>query len=413
MASKEAVQNATIDADGKSMSSRFIDLVKLLSTIKGDLANITAPSFFLAPSSVVENPHCWAQRPGVFVAPALEDDPQKRSLLVLRMFLIGLRSQLYVAGAPGVSIKKPLNAFLGELFLASWNDADCKATTKLVAEQVSHHPPITAMHIASQEHGVRVNGYARVEMTFSGTVNIRQIGHSMLHIDKFDEDYILPLPEVQVRGFLSACLYPETLGAYKIISSTGFVSEISFSGKGFLRGKKNSFEARVYHKNDAKKSCRYKVAGVWSEGWEVTDGATGEVLETYKVDAAETQPAAMTLESIEDQDPWESRFAWKDVIGGLESGDLWAASTAKHKVEEAQRRMRLEEKKTGETWEPLFFNSIPGDQHEVFHRLTEGTGWALSDSETKGVWVVNDERLANTQKPFRGSFTPLGRESAQ
>ncbi|KPM36637.1 hypothetical protein AK830_g9935 [Neonectria ditissima] len=412
MTTKKASPDSTVDADGKSVSSRFVHLVKFLSTVRGDLANITAPSFFLAPSSVVENPHCWAQRPGVFVAPAIEDDPQRRSLLVLRMFLIGLRNQLYVAGAPDVSIKKPLNAFLGELFLASWNDPQSNAATRLVAEQVSHHPPITAMHIASEEHGIHTNGYARVEMTFSGTVNIRQIGHSILHIDRFDEDYLLPLPEVQVRGFLSACLYPETLGTCKIISSSGFVSEINFSGKGFLRGKKNSFEARVYHQSDPKKS-RYKVVGVWSEGWEVKDGATGEVLETYKVDAVENAPAAMNIERLEDQDPWESRQAWKHVIGGLEKGDMWAASTAKQKVEEAQREMRLEEKRRGEAWEPLFFSSIPGHQHEVFHRLTEGTDLALSDSETKGVWVLNHERVANSQKPYRGNSTPLGREPSQ
>lgn len=338
----------------------------------------------------------------------MEEDPQKRSLLVLRMFLIGLRSQLYVAGAPNFSIKKPLNAFLGELFLASWTDPIGKATTRLVAEQVSHHPPITAMHISSPEHGIRADGYARVEMTFSGTVNIRQIGHSILHIDKFDDDYLLPLPDVQVRGFLSACLYPEALGTCKIISSTGFISEIKFLRKGFFRGKKNYFEARVYHQNDPKNSCRYEVAGIWSESWEVKDGLTGEILETYNVDAVENIPAPKDAEPIEDQDPWESRRAWKDVICGIDKGDLWVASAAKQKLEEAQRKMRLEEKMRGESWEPLFFSSVPENQHEVFHHLTEGTALSLSGSETKGVWRINDERLDTIQKPFRGNLTPFG-----
>ncbi|KAH7009029.1 oxysterol-binding protein [Ilyonectria destructans] len=402
-------QGTPTEVDSKSMSSRFIDLVRLLSSIKGDLANITAPPFFLAPSSVVENPHCWAERPSVFTAPASEEEAQKRSLLVLRMFLIGLRNQLYVAGGPNVSIKKPLNAFLGELFLASWTDAQCKATTRLVAEQVSHHPPITAMHISSQEHGIRADGYARVEMTFAGTVNIHQFGHTILHIDKFDEDYLLPIPEVQVRGFLSACLYPEILGTYKIVSSSGFVSEINFLGKGFFRGKKkNYFEARVYHAEQSKNSCLYEVAGVWSENWEVKDAQTGEVLEKYTVDAPENAPPSMDIETVEDQDPWESRHAWKDVISALKGGDLWAASTAKQNVEEAQRQMRLEEKKTGKLWEPLFFDNKPGPQHEVFHRLAESTGYSLSDSETKGVWRFKDKHAEKVQRPFRGSLTPLG-----
>ncbi|RSM05683.1 hypothetical protein CEP52_006196 [Fusarium oligoseptatum] len=225
----------------KSISSRFIDLVKFLSTLKSDLdlANVTAPPFFLAPSSVVENPGSWAQRPSIFTAAAVESDPARRSLSVLQMFLAGLRNQLYVGGAPNVSIKKPLNAFLGELFLASWTDSE--STTRLVVEQVSHHPPITAMHIASKEHGIRADGYGRVEMTFNGNINIRQIGHAIIHIDKFDEDYLVPLPNVLVRGFLSACLYPEIIGTYSIVSSSGYVSEINFFWHRFLSRKEKLF----------------------------------------------------------------------------------------------------------------------------------------------------------------------------
>ncbi|KXH67487.1 oxysterol-binding protein [Colletotrichum salicis] len=393
--------------DTKSFSSRISDLVKFLSSVQGDLSNVTAPPSFLAPSSVVEVGHCWCQRPGVFVAPALESDPEKRSLKVLRMILIAMRSQFYVAGAPNVSIKKPLNAFLGELFLASWTDSDRKARTELVAEQVSHHPPITAMHMGSKEHGIRADGYARVEMTFSSTVNIRQIGHAVVHIDRYNEDYLIPLPEVKVRGFLNACLYPEVLGTYYIVSNTGYISEIKFSGSGFLRGKKNSFEARMYHKND-KKNTIYELQGCWSEGWTVKNGRTGEILEKYEVDALDNLPAPMEMEPIATQDPWESRRAWNGVIQGLGKNDFRETVSAKSQVEEAQRRMRAEEKKKGETWEPLFFKSIPGEEHEVFHRLAKGVNWELHDKHTKGVWKIDDSKRDSVQRPFRGESTPLG-----
>ncbi|UZP46554.1 hypothetical protein NXS19_014366 [Fusarium pseudograminearum] len=292
----------TIHDDSTSIGRRFVDLAKFLSSLKGDLdlANVTAPPFFLAPSSVVENPGSWAQRPCLFTAPTNELDPAKRSLSVLQLFLAGLRSQLYVAGAPNVSIKKPLNAFLGEQFLASWSEGD--SNTRLVVEQVSHHPPITAMHIASE--GIRADGYGRVEMTFNGNINIRQMGHAIIHLDRFDEDYLVPLTDVTVRGFMSACLYPEIIGTYTINSSSGYVSEIDFSGTGFFRGKRNSFEARVYHKDQPKKIC-YKVSGVWSEGWKITD-ANG-LVETYTV---EPEKSSMNMNPIEKQDPRESRRAW-------------------------------------------------------------------------------------------------------
>ncbi|SCO92518.1 uncharacterized protein FRV6_16646 [Fusarium oxysporum] len=90
----------TIHKADKGISAQFTELTKFLSTVHGDLANVTAPPFFLAPSSVVENPKSWAQRPAVFTAAAIEPESEKRSLLVLQMFLVALRDQLYVAGAP-------------------------------------------------------------------------------------------------------------------------------------------------------------------------------------------------------------------------------------------------------------------------------------------------------------------------
>lgn len=412
--------------------------------MSGDLSNVTAPPFFLAPSSVVEVGHCWSQRPGVFAAPALEPDAAKRSLLVLRMILIAMRSQFYVAGSPTVSIKKPLNAFLGELFLASWthvpttkagknnkkknnkddglglgmNSGNGKpATTRLVAEQVSHHPPITAMAIIDEEHGIRADGYARVEMTFSSSVDIKQIGHAIVSIDRYDETYLVPLPDVKVRGFLSGRLYPEVLGTYTIVSSSGFVSEMTFSGAGVFRGKKNTFEARLYRKDDPGKTALYEVAGVWSEGWTIKDGQTGVVLEKYDVDAVENRPAPMDMEPVATQDPWESRRAWGGVIDALDRGDFRETVAEKSKLEQAQRRMRADEKKQqqhgggGSEWAPLFFQSKEGRHHDVFHKLAQGTSWRLHDDKTKGVWRVDDTKIAGSgrmQRPFRGGLTPFG-----
>ena len=91
----------------------------------------------------------------MFCAPASEPDPQKRALLVLRWFLAALRRQQYAGRDEKDGVKKPLNAFLGELFLAEWQDGN--GETKLISEQVSHHPPITACYLWNDKQGVRVS----------------------------------------------------------------------------------------------------------------------------------------------------------------------------------------------------------------------------------------------------------------
>lgn len=88
----------------------------------------------LAQQSTTEFPAYWAERPAVFTAPASSEDPAVRALLVLKWFVSALKGQQYAGRDPSEGIKKPLNAFLGELFLAEWNDKAGK--THLVSEQV-------------------------------------------------------------------------------------------------------------------------------------------------------------------------------------------------------------------------------------------------------------------------------------
>ncbi|KAL9620607.1 MAG: hypothetical protein Q9160_004861 [Pyrenula sp. 1 TL-2023] len=116
--------------------------VFLSATIPGDLSNITAPPFVLAPHSAVEFPAYWAEHPSIFVAPASEPDPARRALLVLKWFLSSLKQQQYGGRDEKEGVKKPLNAFLGELFVARWEGGDEKekgegiGETRLVSEQV-------------------------------------------------------------------------------------------------------------------------------------------------------------------------------------------------------------------------------------------------------------------------------------
>ncbi|KAL2069933.1 hypothetical protein VTL71DRAFT_14612 [Oculimacula yallundae] len=382
--------------------SKFHDFLSFLATVRGDLANITSPPHFLAPQSIVEVSTCWTERPALFVAPALESDPQIRALLVLKWILCSLRTQFYVGNNKATGLKKPLNAFLGELFMAQWTDD--AATTKTITEQVSHHPPISACYMWNEEHGIRGEGYSRVEMTFSGSINIKQTGHALLHVEKYAERHLIPFPDVKVKGFLSGHLYPELSGKYHIISSSGFISEIVFSGQGLFSGKKNSVSATMYRRDDESKSPIYSVQGQWSDEFTITDCQTGKILDTWR--PTEHPAPAPQVPDVNDQDPWETRRAWKETIAALKAGDLQAAMTEKSKLEEAQRAMRKSEPDHGTLWEPLFFTASQEDQK--FEELASATGWKLQSERTKGVWRFDGEKARRLTLPYHGSLTPYG-----
>jgi oxysterol-binding protein-related protein 9/10/11 len=134
---------------------QIIISLQSLATFKGDLASLTAPPFLLSPQSMIEFSTYWCETPSNFVAPALESDPEKRALLVLQWYLSTLKQQHNNRDENGKKKKmKPLNPFLGEIFKGEWRDEVGK--TKMVAEQASHHPPITAFNMWNEEHGIRV-----------------------------------------------------------------------------------------------------------------------------------------------------------------------------------------------------------------------------------------------------------------
>ncbi|KAF3026725.1 hypothetical protein E8E14_014761 [Neopestalotiopsis sp. 37M] len=391
-----------------SSVSSLKGFLQFLSSVKGDFANITAPPHFLAPSSVTEVSSCWSERPSVFAAPSLEADPEKRALLVLRWYLASLRSQYYLGGSTTSSLKKPLNAFLGEVFTAKWTDDT--ATVHLATEQVSHHPPITACCLWDEAHGIHAEGYARAEMTFTGNINIRQVGHAIVHIDAHDEDHLVGFPDANVKGFLSGRLYPELTGTRYVVSSSGFISEVKFSGTSlFGRGESNHFEATMYRRGDAEKRPLYVASGRWSDTFTIRDARTSAVVEEYDTNAAFASPTPAALPALEDQDAWESRRAWQHVQSALRAGDIGTASAEKSKIEKAQRRMRAEEGQAGTTWAPLLFRRHQGGDYERFTRLAAGTGWALESERTFGVWRVDLDKARTLKRPFRADLTPVGR----
>ena len=70
-------------------------------------------------------------------------------IAVTRWFISTLKSQYCSRNESMGSEKKPLNPFLGEVFVGKWQD-DKTGETDLVSEQVSHHPPVTAYAIKTK-----------------------------------------------------------------------------------------------------------------------------------------------------------------------------------------------------------------------------------------------------------------------
>ncbi|KAI6915682.1 oxysterol binding protein-like protein, partial [Hortaea werneckii] len=208
---------AAVPPQAKGSWSSFL---KSMASFNGDLSSMTAPAFILSTTSLTEFSAYWSEMPRLLTAPAKESDPAKRTMLVLKWFLSTLKQQYASRNEKLGSEKKPLNPFLGELFLGKWEDEE--GTTQLVSEQVSHHPPVTAYSIGNEKHGVRLQGYNAQKASFRTTINVKQVGHAILHLDQYNEDYLITFPPLHIEGLITGSPYVELNTNSYIIGSNGF-----------------------------------------------------------------------------------------------------------------------------------------------------------------------------------------------
>lgn len=321
-------------------------------------------------------------------------------MLVSRWFLSTLKHQYASRSEQFGNEKKPLNPFLGELFLGTWNDEAGKTT--LVSEQVNHHPPATAYCIRNENTGVQLEGYNAQKATFKSTIVVKQIGHAVLTIPVGDkkESYLITLPSLHIEGLVFGSPFVELDGTSLITSSTGFTTKIDYSGKGWLSGKKNSVTATITPTSDPKEVL-FNITGQWNKNYEIYQGpvkknSKSTLIGTY--DAVGTPQTKLDVAPVEQQHPLESRRAWAKVSEGIQKGDMNLVSAEKGKIEHAQRNLRLKEKSENRAWERRYFDAAATDS--VLEMLGKVTGVPVDGDtrQTGGLWRFNSEKDAKVNQ---------------
>ncbi|SCU96000.1 LAMI_0F04764g1_1 [Lachancea mirantina] len=349
-------------------SSTWTSFLKSIASFNGDLSTLTAPPFIISPTSLSEYSQYWAEHPDLFLAPAFiqKADNEGTSAEMLRMvavtkwFISTLKSQYCSRNEQMGSEKKPLNPFLGELFVGKWENKENPAfgETVLLSEQVSHHPPVTAYTIFNDKNKVKLQGYNRVKASLAtATVSVRQFGHALLEFENLNEDYLITLPPLHIEGMLVASPFVELDGKAYIQSSSGLFSVVEFSGRGYFSGKKNSFKARIFKgQSDSKdkEKAVYTISGQWSGTSTINKGKSKKSEQLF-YDAAQVKAEHLYVKPIEKQHALESRKAWQKVAEAIKLGDFGLIDQEKSTLEQAQRELRKEEEAKGINWQRRWF----------------------------------------------------------
>lgn len=279
-----------------------------------------------------------------------------------------LKGQYTTRNDTAGSEKKPLNPVLGERFYGHWPDLHGRGRTSLLVEQVSHHPPITAYHIANEAKGLALQGHNAQKTSFSkASIIVKQLGHAVLTLSLpggEKETYLITLPRLVIAGLLVASPYIELSETSYIAASTGYLATIEYSGRGYFSGKAHTFKATVTNPKLTATHPLYVFEGQWD--------TVSKDTKTGKEFTNVTSPKEeVTVAPIEEQkDEFETRRLWKKVADGIRSGDFDTASKEKSKIENEQRQRRKDEQARGETWQLKHFEHIESDPEcEAFNLI--------------------------------------------
>ncbi|CAH6790655.1 Osbpl9 [Phodopus roborovskii] len=354
------------DGEAGSVEEHKSVIMHLLSQVRlgMDLTKVVLPTFILERRSLLEMYADFFAHPDLFVSISDQKDPRDRMVQVVKWYL-----SAFHAGRRGSVAKKPYNPILGEIFQCHWtlpNDTEentelvsegpvpwvSKNSVTFVAEQVSHHPPISAFYAECFNKKIQFNAHIWTKSKFLGmSIGVHNIGQGCVSCLEYDEHYILTFPNGYGRSILTVP-WVELGGECNInCSKTGYSANIVFHTKPFYGGKKHRITAEIFSPNDKKSFC--SIEGEWN-GIMYAKYATGE--NTIFVDTKKLPIIKKKVRKLEDQNEYESRCLWKDVTFNLKIRDIDAATEAKHRLEERQRAEARERKEKEIQWETRLFH---------------------------------------------------------
>jgi len=322
-----------------------------------DLSKVVLPTFILEPRSFLDKLSDYYYHCNILAETVKEEDPYSRLKGVVRWYLSGFYKK-------PKGLKKPYNPILGEVFRCYWKNPNTHTRTFYIAEQISHHPPVSAFYVSNRQDGYAVNCSMLCKSKFYGnSLSAILDGVARLSFLKRGEDYLVTMPYAHCKGILIGTLTMEMGGKVSIeCEKTGYRAELEFKLKPFL----GSGEAsnRVTGKIKLMEETLATIDGKWDQEIMIREKSTGqnESFWNPNEDMKRTRLKRFTVKP-ECQSDHESERMWMHVAEAITNCDNNAATHEKFLLEDMQRNEARERKAKMEDWQPRLFeqDELTGD----------------------------------------------------
>uniref|UniRef100_A0A8C9XIA1 Oxysterol-binding protein n=1 Tax=Sander lucioperca TaxID=283035 RepID=A0A8C9XIA1_SANLU len=302
-------------------------------------------------------------------------DPFERMVYVATFVVSGYASSYYRTGG------KPFNPVLGETYECDRPDKGLR----FVAEQVSHHPPISACHAESKNFIFWQD--VRCKNKFWGkSMEIVPVGTTHVTLPGFGDHYEWNKVTSCIHNILSGQRWIEHYGEISIRNSSSDICQckITFVKAKYWNSSVNEVEGAI---TDNKGKVIHKLFGKWQEAVFCGDPPSATCiwranLEQYygftkfAIELNELDPSLKLL-----LPPTDTRLRVDQRL--LEEGNLEAAEEQKQRIEQLQRERRrvLEDA----THQPKFFRRSKDDtwvSNNTYWELRKDPGFTQIDFPT-------------------------------
>ncbi|CAJ0953725.1 unnamed protein product, partial [Mesorhabditis belari] len=311
-----------------------------------DLSKVVLPTFILEPRSFLEKLADYYYHADLLTEAANEEDPLQRMIAITKFYLSGFYKK-------PKGLKKPYNPILGETFRCCWHHAD-ESVTYYIAEQVSHHPPISSLFITNKKAGFNVSGTILAKSKYYGnSLSAMMLGSLRVTLLKRGETYTVTLPYANCKGIMIGTLTMELGGQVTIeCDRTAYSTLLDFQLKPLFGGSMNKIKGEIKYGSqtiseleghwDGTIKIKNSDKGTKEVLWQPTAEIIGKRLHRYEI-------------PYEEQGPWESKKLWNKVTAAIANEDQYEATNEKTVLEEEQRRRA----KSGVPHKTKFFKKNP------------------------------------------------------
>ena len=255
--------------------------------------------------------------------------------------------------------KKPFNPLLGETFEYQAPDGGLR----FIAEQVSHHPPISAGYADGPGFKLWFNSDGQVNFT-GNSIEVNPISHIHVVLNRHSDHIIYRRAQMAITNLIFGTRYIENYGdmAFKNLK-TGDTASLHLKKRGWGGRGAHELEGTV---SDANGKIRYKIQGKWDSLVTVTDAATGAEVDKWQRHPLISNHERMhnftrfvlqlnhlTPSMLESIAPTDTRLRPDQRL--LEMGNIEVANREKNRLEEKQREVRKLMEKCGKIHKPRWF----------------------------------------------------------